>query len=123
MLGWGRQAGYDSAGRIAQGGDGAAATGAPVRKGAVSRAEYNMLGDAILGGLSGFALQTRYIPYELADVYMHEGWWRVAARRLFGDDPSSPSFTYYLRAEQSTDGKRGREHIWSVGLAALNTCM
>ena len=34
-----------------------------VRKGAVSRAEYNMLGDAILGGLSGFALQTMYIPY------------------------------------------------------------
>ena len=56
-----------------------------------------MMGDALIGGQGGFALQTMYVSFQQAEVY--EARFRSTARRLFGDDVGTPSFTYYLRAE------------------------
>ena len=40
-----------------------------VRRRAVSRAELNMMGDALIGWQGGVALQTMHISFQQADVY------------------------------------------------------
>ena len=87
-----------------------------VRKGSMSKAEFCMVSDALLGGLAGFHLQTLYLPYEMLDKV--EAQWRQIYNAKYGRDRSQPVVELY---EPGVEGHR--PHIWAVGLAAVVACM
>ena len=92
-----------------------------IKRGAVSSREFHMIGDSLLGGLAGFYLQTLYISFEQAEII--ERMYRKAYNMTFLRDSSSPIALLYESTLASRSGHRGRVHTWTVGLAALHTCV
>jgi ribonuclease HI len=83
--------------------------------------EFFLVSNALLGGLAGYYLQTLYITWQQAETIERK--WRAIYRQKFGRSlrvsESTPRTFYYAeRAGGST-----RRHIWTVGLAALLSCI
>ena len=90
-----------------------------VRK--TTRRDFDMVADWLLGGVAGFYLQTMYITFEQAEWV--ETQYRSIFKLKFEVDRSTPNVVFYLSKDSSLEGFRRREHVWTVGLAALWTCV
>jgi ribonuclease HI len=85
-----------------------------------TRREFIIVSNALLGGLAGYYLQTLYISFQQAEV-IERKWRRIYRQKLgrkLGIATSTPRVYYY-----ETVGGVGRQHLWSVGLTSLVTCM
>ena len=89
-----------------------------VRPGAMTRDEFVMVSNALLGGIGGFYLQTLYITFAQAEEV--EAKWRRIFNRLFSRDSSTPRAELY---EAGPSGAVVRVHLWGVGLAAVHSAV
>ena len=79
-----------------------------------SRAEFCMVADVLLGGLTSFYLQTVAITWGEAEEV--EKAFRAAFNRRFARSASSARLQLYGVRQ---DGKRWRRHVWKVATEAL----
>eukprot|EP00966_Prymnesium_polylepis_P293316 6775018-Prymnesium_polylepis.1 len=77
-----------------------------------------MVSNVLLGGLAGYYLQTTFITFDEAEEI--EGEWRLIHNRLFDSDFSTPRAEVY---GPNFEGGQHRRHLWSMGVAALWSCM
>ena len=89
-----------------------------VKRGAMTESEFIMVSNVLIGGLAGYYLQTNFITFEEAEEVEKE--WRTIFNRLFGRDISTPRAELY---GPNFEGGHHRQHLWSMGVAALWSCM
>jgi hypothetical protein len=85
-----------------------------VRPGAMTKQEFCMVTDTLLGGVVGFYAQTLWVSFEEAEVVERK--WRCIFNRKFKREGSAPRAGLY---ERRPDGGWWRRHVWGMALAAL----
>jgi hypothetical protein len=68
--------------------------------------------------VAGYYLQTTFITFDEAEEI--EGEWRLIFNRLFDRDFSTPRAEIY---SPNFEGGHHRHHLWSMGVAALWSCL
>ena len=82
-----------------------------------TRAEFCMVADVLLLGMTNFGAQSTFVSFEQAEEV--EAKFRQAYYRRFGISSSTPRLQVYARTGKTEKGKR--THIWAGALASLYT--
>jgi hypothetical protein len=80
----------------------------------LSLREFIMVSNVLIGGQAGYYLQTNFITFEEAEEIEKE-WWMIF-NRLFCRGISTPRAELY---GPNFEGGHYRQHLWSMGVAAL----